>query len=213
MSDTHTLLARFIDEWNAGRRPSVESYLEEVPDRTARDEFVDQLSTFLTYAPTPDYDDPTIAELLREPAVEAAATVFESEGSAWRSLLPRLRTRAGLSLSELASQVLAAAGLGDEGQEKAARHLEAMERGDLDATRVSGRLVAVLGRVLRIDQADLLRTGMPATGPAPVSAMFRRETSEDQALGARLDLAADALATPASDAAWDEVDELFFGHS
>jgi hypothetical protein len=41
--------------------------------------------------------------------------------------------------------------------------------------------------------------------------MFRREPGEGEGLEARLDLAADALATPAPDPRWDEVDELFFG--
>lgn len=213
MSDVDALLSRFIEEWNAGRRPSIEGYLDQVPDGATRDDLADQISTFLTYAPTPRYDEAAMAKLLDEPAVQAAATAFESEGSAWRALLPRLRRRAGLSPSELAAEVLDAAGLGDEGRDKAARHLEAMERGELDATSVSDRLLVVLSRVLRMNHADLVRTGMPGAGAAPAGAMFRREAGEGEELEARLDLAADALATPAPDAEWDEVDELFFGRS
>jgi hypothetical protein len=41
--------------------------------------------------------------------------------------------------------------------------------------------------------------------------VFRREAGEDEDFEARLQLAADALATPAPAADWDEVDELFFG--
>jgi len=213
MSDVDAVLSRFIEEWNAGRRPSVEGYLDQVPEGAARDDLADQISTFLTYAPTPRYDVAAMAKLLDEPAVQAAASAFESEGSAWRTLLPGLRKRAGLSPSELAAEVLDVAGLGDEGRDKATRHLEAMERGELDATSVSDRLLAVLGRVLRMDYADLVRTGMPGAGPAPAGAVFRREPGEGEELEARLDLAADALATPAPDAEWDEVDELFFGRS
>jgi transcriptional regulator with XRE-family HTH domain len=213
MSDVDALLSRFVEEWNAGRRPSVEDYLDQAPEGAARDDLADQISTFLSYAPTARYDEAAMAQLLEEPAVQAAATAFEAEGSAWRALLPRLRKRAGLSQSDLAAEVLEAAGLGDEGRDKAARHLEAMERGELDATSVSDRLLAVLSRVLRMNRADLVRTGMPGAGPAPASAMFRREPGEGNDLEARLDLAADALATPAPAAEWDEVDELFFGHS
>ena len=211
ISDTNTLLSRFIEEWNAGHRPSVASYLDQASEGAARDDLADQISTFLTYAPTPRYEEAAIAQLLGEPAVQAAVTAFESEASAWRTLLPRLRRRAELSPSELAAEVLAAAGVGDEGREKATRHLEAMERGELDATSVSDRLLAVLSRVLRMNHADLVRTGMPGAGPAPAAAVFRREAGEGAGLEARLDLAADALATPTPDAVWDEVDELFFG--
>lgn len=211
MSDVDALLSRFVEEWNAGRRPSVENYLDQAPQGAARNDLADQISTFLTYAPTPRYDEAAMAQLLEEPAVRAAATAFEAESSAWRALLPRLRKQAGLSQSELAAEVLDAAGLGDEGRDKATRHLEAMERGELEATSVSDRLLAVLSRVLRMNQADLVRTGMPGVGPAPAGAMFRRELGEGDDLEPRLDLAADALATPAPDAQWDEVDELFFG--
>ncbi len=213
MSDVENLLPRFIEEWNAGRRPSVDGYLERVPEGVARDDLADQISTFLTYAPTPRYDEAAMAELIAQPAVQAAATAFESEGSAWGMLLPRLRRRAGLSSSELATQVLAAAGIGDEGREKAAHHLEAMERGELDATSVSERVIALLSRVLRTNYADLMRTGMPGAGPAPAGAVFRRDPGEGEDLEARLDLAADALATPVPEAEWDSVDELFFGPS
>jgi len=211
MTDTDTLLSRFIEEWNAGRRPSVESYLNQASEGAARDDLADQITTFLTYAPTPPYEEAAMTQLLREPAVLAAATAFESEASAWRALLPRLRRRAGLSLRELAAEVLVAAGLGDEGGGKAAHHLEAMERGELDATSVSDQLLALLSRVLQINHGDLVRTGMPGAGPAPASAVFRREAGEAEGLEARLDLAADALATPAPEAQGDEVDELFFG--
>jgi transcriptional regulator with XRE-family HTH domain len=212
MSDVDALLSKFIEEWNTGRRPSVEDYLDQAPEGPARDDLADQISTFLTYAPTPRYDEAAMAQLLDGPAVQAAAAAFETEGSAWRALLPRLRKRAGLSQSELAAEVLDAAGLGDEGRDKAARHLDAMERGELDATSLSDRLLAVLGRVLRMNYADLVRTGMPGAGLAPAGAVFRREAGEGEGedLEARLDLAADALATPPPGAEWDEVDELFF---
>src|SRR3954465_14628891 len=111
MTDVDVLLSRFIEEWNAGRRPSVEDYLDRTPQGPVRDDLADQISTFLTYAPTPRYDEAAMADLLEKPAVKAAATAFEAEGSAWRALLPRLRRRAGLSLSELAAEVLKAAGL------------------------------------------------------------------------------------------------------
>jgi hypothetical protein len=205
MTDLDVLLARFIEEWSAGHRPAVEDFLSQAT-AVERDELADQLSTFLAFAPTPRFDEKTIDELLSAPAVEAAAQAFADEAGAWPTLLPRLRSQAGLSLRDLASRVLHAADLGDRGLDKTEQRLGEMERGDLDASNVSGRIIDVLGRVLGINFADLTRTGMPA---AATSALYRRQAGGEVADG--LDVLADALATPIPQGEWDEVDELFFG--
>ena len=127
---------------------------------------------------------------------------------AWPTLLPRLRAQAGLSLRDLATQVLSLTGLGDKGLDKTEQRLGEMERGELDATRVSTRIVDVLGHVLGMNSADLARIGMPA---AAAGALYRREAGRDLADG--LDLLADALTAPVPEGEWDEVDELFFGHA
>lgn len=208
MGDLDVLLSRFIDEWNAGSRPSVEACLQQVPAGELRDELADRISIFLSYAPSPRYDEDEIGRLLEESAVEAAASAFESEHSAWPLFLPRMRERAGLSLGALASRVLAVAGLGEAGQEKATRHLADMERGELDAGNLSGRLLTALSEALGIDREDLERTGMPA-GRAATAVAFRRQAEGDDA-EARVELLVDALVTPAMGRDWDEVDKLFF---
>src|SRR4051812_39064814 len=136
MTDPDVLLARFIEEWNAGQRPAVEDFLSQA-NAVERDELADQISTFLAFAPTPRFEEKTIDELLAAPPVEAAARAFAAEAGAWPTLLPRLRAQAGLSLRDLASRVLSAAGLGDQGIDKTERRLGEMERGELDATKVS----------------------------------------------------------------------------
>ena len=207
MTDLEVLLARFIEEWNAGRRPAVEDFVSQA-DTVECDELADQISTFLAFAPTPRFDETTIDELLSAPGVEASVRAFTAEAGAWPTLLPRLRAQAGLSLRDLASRVLRAANLGDRGLDKTARRLGEMERGGLDASSVSAEVIELLGRVLGINSADLTRTGMPATA---AGALYRREAGRDVAEA--LDLLADGLAAPTPEGEWDEVDELFFGRS
>lgn len=210
MSEIDRLLARFIDEWNAGRRPSIDAYLSELSDDVAREDLAAQIEVFLTYGPAPSYDEATLDQLLKEPAVEAAAAAFAVEGSAWPELLPRLRGQAGLSLRDLAVRVLAAAGLSSQGVDKAARRLGEMERGDLDATSVSGRLLTILAGILAIDYLDLARCGTPRERPAAEDALYRRAAGKGD-LAADLALLADALASSKSGTQADEVDALFFG--
>src|SRR4051794_9261643 len=102
MTDLDVLLARFIEEWNAGRRPAVEDFLRGANEREQH-ELADQISAFIAVAPTPRFDDETIDTLLSTPAVDAAAQAFAEEAGAWPTLLPRLRAQAGLSLRDLAA--------------------------------------------------------------------------------------------------------------
>ena len=205
MTDIDFLLARFIEEWNAGGRPEVEDFLAQASE-SERDDLADQINTFLAFAPTPRFDEASIEGLLAARAVEAAAQAFASESSAWPTLLPRLRGQAGLSLRDLASRVLAAAGIGDRGLEKTEQRLAEMERGELDATSVSTRVVDLVGRILGVNSADLVRIGMSATAGGT---LYRRDVEGDVREG--LDLLADALAAPVPEGEWDDVDELFFG--
>lgn len=205
MTNLDVLLARFIEDWNAGRRPAVEDFLCAA-NELERDELAGQISTFLAFAPTPRFDEEAIHELLSAPAVDAAAHAFIAEAGAWPTLLPRLRAQAGWSLRDLAARVLSVSALGDRGLDKTEQRLGEMERGELDATRVSTRIVEVLGHVLGINSADLGRIGMPA---AAAGALYRREAGRE--LDDGLDLLADGLTAPVPEGEWDEVDDLFFG--
>jgi hypothetical protein len=205
MTDVDVLLARFIEEWNAGRRPAVEDFLSHASE-LERDDLADQISTFLAFAPTPRFDEKTIDELLSASTVKASAQAFAADAGVWPTLLPRLRLQAGLSLRDLASRVLSATGLSDRGLDKTERRLGEMERGELDATKVSTRIVDALGHVLGMNPTDLARAGIPA---AAAGALYRRE--EGYAVADGLDLLAEALTAPIPEGEWDEVDELFFG--
>jgi len=207
MTDLDLLLARFIEDWNAGRRPGVEDFLAQAGD-SERDDLADQINTFLAFAPTPRFDEATIEVLLLTSDVKVAADAFACDAGAWPALLPRLRAQAGLSLRDLASRVLAAAGMSDHGLDKTEQRLTEMERGDLDATNVSTRVIGLVGRVLGMNSTDLVRTGMPAT---MAGALYRREVEGEVREG--LDLVADALAAPVPEGEWDDVDELFFGRA
>src|SRR4051794_36926197 len=100
-------LSEFIDDWNAGRRPQVDEYLERVPENE-RAELADQLMTWLEVAPTPAYDEAARAAVAAEPAVRESVDAMAREAGRWPELLPRLRMRASLSVRDLASKLAAA---------------------------------------------------------------------------------------------------------
>ena len=209
------VLNEFIDAWNDGRRPDVNAYLERV-EPAQRDALADDLASFLTWAPEPDYDAAALAALEAEPIVAEAMAAGGDEAGLWPSLIPRLRKRAKLSVADLAGRLMDALALPPAARPKTAAYVTQMERGELDPNRVSRRLLTALGSVLGIDGRELEAAGgmsgwsMPAAPAAAAAApMFR---AEDQAAGevrADLEVLADALAAPGEQ--WDEVDELFRG--
>ena len=70
--DRDRILSEFIDAWNAGSRPDVDDYLARAP-ATEQGELADQLLSFLTFAPTPSYDDDTLAAIRAEPICRGRA--------------------------------------------------------------------------------------------------------------------------------------------
>jgi hypothetical protein len=213
MTGMDQVLSEFMDDWNAGRRPDVDDYLVRVP-AAERDELAEQLMTWLTIAPTPDYDDATRAQIRADPAVQAAIAAAQESG-AWPELLPRLRERAGLDVRGLAARVLSAVGLtagGKDDEARAADYLGQMEAGELDAARVSRRLLDALGRVLGVDGGMLAGAGLVGRGLQEPSAalMFRTEGPADEDVAAELDALSRAAFAPAPEPL-DEVDRLFLG--
>jgi hypothetical protein len=205
--ETDRILSDFVDAWNAGRRPDVDTYLARAPD-AERAALAGEIATFLAFAPTPDYDEAALAAIGAEPAVLAAGAALGTPGGLWPQLLPRLRERAALSTGELAARLVAALGLGADRERKTRGYLEQLEAGALEPRGLSARLLDGLARVLEVPRGALEGAGALAAPPAP--ALFRAEGAAAEALRADLDVLADALAAPAG-GAWDDVDELFRG--
>lgn len=202
------VLSQFIDAWNAGLRPDVDAYLERVP-ADERPELAEALSSFLTWAPAPDYGGAALDAIAAEPAVVAATSA-----ALWPALLPPLRRRAALSTRELAARVVELLRLPAGSAAKTERYLTRMEAGELEPAGVSRRLLEALGRILGIPAGELEAAGdvsaLRASPPAAAPARFRAAPGAADAVREDLEILADALsAAPADD--WDEVDVLFRG--
>lgn len=205
MNEIATLLARFVDDWHSGRRPSVEHFLEQA-EPAERSELAAAISTFLEYAPTPAYDETVLADMYRAPPVIAAVEAFSAaDHVAWPEIVGEWRRRAGLSPDALAERVLAAAGLRGQNPGRAAEYLYGFETGQRAPESASRRLLETLARVLGIPREDL---GLQLSG-----ALFRAESDRAATTGEQLEALADALATPAQRSVGeaDPVDDLFFG--
>jgi len=206
MTDLDRLLSEFIDEWNAGRRPSVSRYLNLAKDGRDRSELGSQITAFLDVAPIPAYEPSQLADARAGSVVSAAASAFETKTSGWPALLPRWRAAAGLTLEQLADRVLESAGLRTANSEKAADYLTSMERGGLDARTVSRRAMNVVACALGVNVTDLMRAGKPSEATA-VGAVFRAVDEEaTNEVGDRLAGLADALSASAD---FDAVDDFF----
>ena len=211
--DRDRILSEFIDAWNAGSRPDVDDYLARAPAEEQA-ELADQLLSFLTFAPTPSYDDDALAAIRAEPIVAAALAAPTQRGGLLPGLLTSLRERFSMTTPQLASELLAALNLPSDKQSKTAAYLERLERGELEPARVSRRVFDALARVFEIPRSQLEGAGdlsrwRPA--PAPAAApVFRADKDAARAVGAHLDVLADALQAPGGGER-DEVDDLFLG--
>jgi hypothetical protein len=208
--DRNQVLSEFIDAWNAGQRPDVDDYLVRVAEAD-RSELAEQLVMFLTVAPTPEYSDEALAEIRADPIVAQALDAPAQRGGLLPSLLAALRQRFALSTPQLAGELVRELELPDHRADKTASYLERLERGELDASRVSRRVFDGLARLFGVPRDELEGASalgswaMPAAAPA-----FRAEDDAAEAAAPHLDLLAKGLATPGG-AERDEVDDLFLG--
>jgi len=211
-TDPDRLLSEFIDAWNAGRRPDAGSYLERAGPE-ARADLADSIAAFVTWAPTPDYDDDALAAIAAEPIVRETLGAAREPAGLWPSLISRARQRAALTSTDLAAALARALELPARSEPKARAYLEEMEAGSLDPAGVSRRLLDALARLLGLSPAELEGAGdIGAWGapPVPAAAVFRAEGAAAEAVQEDLEVLADALAAPPAEP-WDEVDELFRG--
>jgi transcriptional regulator with XRE-family HTH domain len=212
MTSIDQLLSDFIDAWNAGRRPSVRDYLARAPEGSERDELAELIGVWLETAPAPVLDEATRADVRREAAVQRVFAAVGDDAGLWPQLVPRLRARAGLSIADVAERIVARFRLGDGHRERAADYLERMERGELEPTRVSRRLLDALGDLLGASGATLAEAATLGTGLRPAASggtLFRADPGTGDWVAEDLEILSRAALTPA--APLDELDRLFTG--
>jgi len=212
--DRDQILSEFIDAWSAGQRPDVEDYLARAPE-PERGELADQLVSFMTFAPTPNYTEDALATIRAEPVVAEALAAPSSRGGLLPALLMRMRERLSWSTAQVAGDLVRELGLSPEQAPKTASYLERLERGELTPSGVSGRVFDALSRLFGISRDEL--EGAADLGgwtPAPMRGRarlaFRADKDAAEAVSPDLELLAEALHAPGGGAR-DEVDDLFLG--
>ncbi len=208
------LLSDFIDDWNAGRRPDVRAYLERVPGGAGRDALAEQIGAWLEVAPMPAYDAPARAAIRADPVVRRVFGAVGEDAGLWPQVLPALRQRSRLSVGELASRLAERFGLGTPEVERAGSYLERLERGELEASRISRRLRDALADLLGVTPGTLSDAGAFGRGLRPTAAggmLFRRDGDAGDWVAADLEVLSAAASEPAPPQALDELDRLFVG--
>ena len=208
------LLSEFIDDWNAGRRPDVRAYLQRVSVGPERDELAEQIGQWLEVAPTPAYDAPARAAIRADPVVQRVFAAGGEDAGLWPQLLPVLRQRSGFSVGELASRLAERFGLGTPEVQRAGDYLERLERGELEASRISRRLVDALADLLGVTPGTLGDAGPFGRGLRTAAAggmLFRRDGEAGDWVAEDLEVLSMAAAEPAPPQALDELDRLFVG--
>jgi transcriptional regulator with XRE-family HTH domain len=210
-TDRDRILSEFVDAWNAGRRPDVDDYLARV-DESERGELADALMAFLRFAPTPQYSDEALAAIRADPIVAEALAAASGRAGLLPSLFVRLRTRLGLSNADVAGELVESLSLPADRAPKTASYLDRLERGELEPSRISGRVFDALARVFGVPRSELEGAGDVGgwVAPGAPAAAFRASDEAADAAAPHLDLLAKGLTTP-GDAARDEVDDLFLG--
>jgi hypothetical protein len=210
-TDRDRILSEFIDAWNAGRRPDVDEYLARV-DESERGELAGELTAFLRFAPTPEYSDEALAAIRADPIVAEALAAARGRAGLLPALVVRLRSRLGLSNTEVAGELVRSLDLPEDRAPKTASYLERLERGELEPSRISERVFEALARLFGVPRGELEGAGDVGgwAAPAPPAAAFRASDEAAEETAPHLDLLARGLATP-GDAARDEVDDLFLG--
>ena len=104
MTDARVLLRVFTEEWEAGLRPNVETFLAAAPAHQ-QSELAGAVEAFLCDAPLPRYDDETLAELESSQPVREAAQAIDGRTGTWPLLLPSLRRQRRLTRAEVAQRL------------------------------------------------------------------------------------------------------------
>ena len=209
MSTIDRLFSEFVDAWNRGEDPGVGDTLDRA-EPGEREALRVLLGDWLALAPAPPLRPDAAAAVAADPILRSVLDATGRDAGAWPELLPRLRERAGLSVRAVAERLVAVFGLGGQ-EERAIARLEQMEQGELDASRVSRRLLDALGTVLGVPGEELADAGALRFRPAAgSSALFRADGEPVEALMEDLAALAAAMGRPAPPP-MDELDRLFLG--
>lgn len=204
MTDAKTLLSRFIDEWNGGRQPDIDEFLDQAKSEAEEAQLAREIETFLEFAPTPKYSDDQMAALRASSAIAASAAAFRDSLGASEQSMVAARLERGLTVAALARKLLRAVGLkaAPEGEAKTERYLRELEAGAINP----GRLTEVVRKTLE----SIL--GVSPAGPnAPELAASYRADEVSAEAAANLGMLIDALEISVPDGERDEIDALFFG--
>lgn len=199
MTGIDRLLGEFMDAWVSGGRPDPDAYIARAAPAD-REQLADGIDAFLERAPLPRYDEDALRALREDPEVQAFAS------GSWTTVLPRLRSRAGVDTPALAGALRAELGWDDDGERRAQEYLDGLETGDVPADRVSRRVLRVLAEALRVPAATLEAAATslrPATG-----LLWRADGPGQDQVAHDLDVLSSML-SPA--AAHDDVERAFTG--
>ena len=171
-TDREQVLSEFVDAWTAGRRPDVDDYLALVHEAD-REELAAELAAFLRFAPTPEYSDEALETIRADPIVAEALSAAGGRAGLLPALFMRLRARLGLSNAEVAGELVQSLSLPADRAPKTASYLDRLERGELEPSRISGRVFDALARVLGVPRSELEGAGDVGGWAAPAAEIGR----------------------------------------
>lgn len=202
MSTVDELFDRYKAAFQSGEASDPAPYLEQVSGADRR-ELETLIDGFLARGARRTYTPEAFAAAQASPL---AQRVMDTLGETWPVLLPKARNEAGMLRSDLVGRLAAALGAGAK-QEKVARYYHQMERGLLEPSGVSDRVLEALSEIVGVSKARLRAAGRAIT-PPPEGPAFARSASRSAPAAPAAPPAAASASEPPE---WDEVDDLFRG--
>jgi hypothetical protein len=204
VSTINQLLAAFIAEHRTGGDADPRAFLDRAPLEEQR-ELAALMDTYLASAPRQAFTQSAFAGSSAELTVDAIERCLAGQAGIWPSMLPRLRSLAGLRRSDLVTQLAAALGLSGH-ERKVGSYYHQMEQGLLPSAGVSDRVLEALGRIVGETTEALRDAGRSLAGPSGgrpgTNKTFARR-------GAGVPRQDSSVPTEPDAGDWDEVDELF----
>jgi len=208
MAELERLFADYVAEHRAGGEADPLTYLDQAEGKE-RTELAALIDAYLARAPSAPWDPDAFAGSPAERLSDSVVEALEGVSGTWPVLLPRLRHRAQVKRGELVRRLAQSLGAADR-EEKVGTYYHEMERGLLESSGVSDRVLDVLGGIVGASAEFLRRAGEPLGGggePRRGTVYARRSTPDERypEPGVR----EEAVTERAAD--WDDVDELFRG--